>query len=70
MKHPNYLDTDCQINALNRIAEALKGHGMDFGAEQISSKMHKLRIYYLAQRNNLISSKRSVAGSEDVHKVN
>ena len=65
VKRPNYLDKDCRINALNRIVEALKEHGMDFGAEQTSSKMHSLRIYFSAQRNNLISSKRSCVGTED-----
>ena len=56
VKHPNYLDKDCPINALNRIAEALKEHGMDFSAGEISSKIHSLRVYLLAQRNKLISS--------------
>ena len=37
VKHPNYLDKDCRSNALNRTAEALKEHGMDFSAEEISS---------------------------------
>ena len=32
--------------------------------------MHSLCVYFLAQRNKLISSKRSGAGSEDVQKVN
>ena len=70
VKHPNYLDKACRSNALNRIAEALKEHGMDFGAEEISSKMHSLRVYFSAQRNKLISSKLSGAATEDVHKVN
>ena len=70
MKHPSYLDKDCWINALNRIAEARKEHGMNFSAEKISSKRHSLCVYFLAQRNKLISSKRSGAGTEDVHKVN
>ena len=70
VKHPNYLDKDCPINALNRIAEALKGHGMDFSAEEISSKMHGLRVYFSSQRNKLISSERSGAETENVHKVN
>ena len=35
VKHPNYLDKNCRINALNRIAEALKEHGMDFSAKEI-----------------------------------
>ena len=64
------MDKDCPINALNRIAEALKGHGMDFSAEEISSKMHGLRVYFSSQRNKLISSERSGAGTENVHKVN
>ena len=58
VKHPNYLDKDCRINALNRIAEALKEHGIDFSTEEISSKMYSLRVYFSAQRNKLISSKR------------
>ena len=70
VKHPNYLDKNCRINALNRIAEALKEHGMDFSAEETSSKMHSLRVYFSAQRNKLISSKLSGAATEDVHKVN
>ena len=70
MKHPSYLDKDYRINALNRTAEALKEHGMDFSAEEISSKMHSLRVYFSAQRNRLISSKSSGAGIENVHKVN
>ena len=70
VKHPNYLDNDCRINALNRIAEALKGHGVNFSAEEISSKMHSLCVYFSAQRNKLISSKCSGAGTGDVHKVN
>ena len=70
VNHPNYVDKDCRINALNRISEALKEHGMDFSAEEISSKMHSLRIYFSTQRNKLILSKRSGAGIEDVHKVN
>ena len=37
VKHPNHLDKDCRSNALNRTAEALKEHGMDFSAEEISS---------------------------------
>ena len=32
--------------------------------------MHSLRVYFSAQRNKLISSKQSGAGTEDVHKVN
>ena len=32
--------------------------------------MHSLRVYFSAQRNKLISSKRSGAGTEDVQKVN
>ena len=32
--------------------------------------MHSFRAYFSAQRNKLISSKRSGAGTEDVHKVN
>ena len=73
VKHPNYLDKGCCINALNRIEltpEALKEHGMDFSAENINSKMHSLHVYFSAQRNKLISSKGSGAGTEDVHKVN
>ena len=70
VKHPNYLDKDCQINALNHIAEDLKEHGMDFSAEEISSKMHSLRVYFSAQKNKLILSKCSRAGTEDVYKVN
>ena len=70
VKHPNYLDKNCRINALNRISEALKEQGLDFSAEEISSKMHSLRVYFSAQRNKLISSKRSAAGTEDVHKIN
>ena len=70
VKYPNYLDKDCRINALNRIAEALKEHGVNFSAEEISSKMYSLCVYFSAQRNKLISSKRSGAGTEDVHKVN
>ena len=73
MKHPNYLDKDCRINALNRIElmpEALKDHGMDFSAEEISSKIYSLRVYFSAQRSKLISSKHSGAGIEDVHKIN
>ena len=70
VKHPNYWDKDCGINVLNRIAEALKDHDMNFSAEEISSKMHSLRVYFSAQRNKLILFKRSGAGTEDVHKVN
>ena len=70
MRHPNYLDKDCRINALNRIAEALKDHGMDLNAEEFNSKMHSLRVYFSAQKNKLILSKRRRAGTEDVHKVN
>ena len=70
VKHPNYLDKNCRINALNRISEALKERGLDFSAEEISSKMHSLRVYFSAQRNKLISSKRSGAGTEDAHKIN
>ena len=70
VKHPNYWDKDCGSNVLNRIAEALKDHDMNFSAEEISSKMHSLRVYFSAQRNKLISSKRSGAGTEDVQKVN
>ena len=69
VKHPNYLDKNCRINALNRISEALKEQGLDFSAEEISSEMHNLRVYFSAQRNKLISSKRSGAGTEDVHKI-
>ena len=69
VKHPNYLDKNCRINALNRISEALKEQDLDFSAEEIS-KMHSLRVYFSAQRNKLISSKRSGAGTEDVHKTN
>ena len=70
VKHPNYWDKDCGSNVLNRIAEALKDHDMNFSAEEISSKMHSLRVYFSAQRNKLISSKLSGAATEDVHKVN
>ena len=70
VKHPNYLDKNCRINALNRISEALKEQGLDFSAEEISSKMHSLRVYVSAQRNKLILSKCSGAGTEDVHKIN
>ena len=73
MKHPNYLDKYCRINALNRIElmpEALKDHGMDFSAEEISSKIYSLRVYFSAQRSKLISSKHCGAGTEDVHKIN
>ena len=63
VKHPNNLDKNCRINTLNRIAEALKEHGMDFRAEKISSKMHSIRVYFSAQRNKLISAKRSRAGT-------
>ena len=70
VKHPNYLDKDCRINALNRIDEALKEHGVNLSAEEINSKMHSLCVYFSAQRNKLISSKCSEAGTEDVHKVN
>ena len=58
MKHPNYLDKDCRINASNRIAKALKEHGIDFSTEEISSKMHSLRVYFSAQGNKMILSKR------------
>ena len=67
VKHPNYWDKDCGSNVLNRIAE---DHDMNFSAEEISSKMHSLRVYFSAQRNKLISSKLSGAATEDVHKVN
>ena len=70
VKHSNYLDKNCRINALNRISEALKEQGLDFSAEEISSKMHSLRVYFSAQRNKLISSRRSGAGTEDFHKIN
>ena len=42
---------------------------MDFNSQEISSKMH-IRAYFSAQRNKLISSRHSEAGTEDVHKVN
>ena len=61
MKHPNYLDKDCRINALNCTAESLKGHGV---------LVHILHVYSSVQRNNLISSKCSGARTEDIHKVN
>ena len=38
--------------------------------KKLCSKMHSLRVYFSAQRNKLISSKQSGAGTEDVHKVN
>ena len=50
--------------------EALKDHGMDFSAEEISSKIYSLRVYFSAQRSKLISSKHCGAGTEDVHKIN
>ena len=43
---------------------------MDFNAEEISSKMHSLRVYFSAQRNKLVLRKCRGAGTEDVHKVN
>ena len=43
---------------------------MDFSAEEFSSKMHSLRVYFSAQTNRLISSKPSGAGTEDFHKIN
>ena len=70
VKHPTYLDRDCRINNLNLIAEALREHGISFSTEEISSKMHSLRVYFSTQRNKLILSKPSGAGTKDVHKVN
>lgn len=69
-KHSNYLDKNCRRNTLNRIAEALKMHGMDVSAREISSKMHRLRVYFSARKSKLISSKRTRDGTEDVHKLN
>ena len=43
---------------------------MEFNTGEISSKMQSLRVFFLAQRNKLILSKRSGAGTEDVHKGN
>ena len=43
---------------------------MGFSAEEISGKMHHICVYFLAQRNKLVSSKRSGAGTEDVYKGN
>ena len=70
VKHPSYLNKDYWINAFNCIAEVLKEHDMDFSAEEFSSKMHSLRVYFSAQTNRLISSKPSGAGTEDFHKIN
>ena len=57
------MDKDCRSNALNRTAEALKEHGMDFSAEEISSLVFVFSFWH-----------REIswfgAGTEDVHKLN
>ena len=64
MTHPNYYDNNVKKNAMERMVARLAEQNTKI--DQVTAKMHSLRVYFGNQRNKLNDSKKSGAGANDV----
>lgn len=69
VKDPNYHKKDCRSNAIGRIKDMLAIDTFHISDEDITAKLHSLRVYYSTLRNKREKSKSSGAGADQVYVV-